>query len=114
MAEARSAVDLFYVRGGYGLLGYHGDDDEEKGYYSVKLKLPTPTTVVKVTSLMLRRARYQLSARMWPASPVTALAVIGGVSASTVSAGRYVRVFGMSRMSSSWIYVFQLFIFNCF
>uniref|UniRef100_A0A7S2R6H8 Choline/carnitine acyltransferase domain-containing protein n=1 Tax=Mucochytrium quahogii TaxID=96639 RepID=A0A7S2R6H8_9STRA len=81
MAEARNAIDLYYLNKRGARLGPSYD-----GYYTVTLSIPSPSTLASQTTHFFYRLKYSLLNRLWPASPTTVLAVMSGVSYFTVTA----------------------------
>mmetsp|Transcript_4710 Transcript_4710/g.5354 ORF Transcript_4710/g.5354 Transcript_4710/m.5354 type:complete len:850 (+) Transcript_4710:202-2751(+) len=81
MAEARNAIDLYYLqKRGFHIAGV------EDGYYTVSLSIPYPQTAWKATQVMIRRGFRSLQNRIWPATPSTVVGVMGLVSTGVVTA----------------------------
>jgi len=92
MAEARNAADLYYLQRGGGKFG-----GSKEGYYSLNFSVPTPSTLARKLALFTHRVKYSLINRIWPATPTMLVAVMGGVTAFTVSAK------GDSWVRSGWL-----------
>ena len=84
MAEARNATDIFYAKKS-GFDVYGRKDEEEDGYYHLKLTLPRVSTVAASVAASLMSAKRRLWNRIWPARPTTVAIVVGGVTIATVT-----------------------------
>ena len=84
MAEARNATDIFYAKKS-GFDVYGRKDEEEDGYYHLKLTLPRVSTVAASVAASLVSAKRRLWNRIWPARPTTVAIVVGGVTIATVT-----------------------------
>jgi len=90
MAEARPATDLYYLQKRHLASRY-------EGYYTFTISVPTPSTLVAQLGLFAHRVKYALLNRLWPASPLTLVSVMTGVTYMTVTAK------GESWVRSGWL-----------
>ncbi|GBG25303.1 Carnitine O-palmitoyltransferase 1, muscle isoform [Hondaea fermentalgiana] len=90
MAEARQATDVYYVQKRH-LRTRH------EGYITLTLSVPTLSTAAAQVGLFTHRLKYALLNRLWPASPLTLVTVMSGVTYMTVTAK------GESWVRSGWL-----------
>ncbi len=82
MAEARVATDIYYVQKDKFNIGLSWVD----GFVHVNFWMPTPRTAIQWLALTLRRARYDLQNRIWPATPTTLVLVMTGFAVGAIKA----------------------------
>ena len=83
MAEARNAIDLYYLQKRGVKLGPSYD-----GYYTFTITVPTFSTFVSQVALFGHRVKYSILNKLWPATPATLLCVMGGVTYFVVNSNQ--------------------------
>lgn len=63
MAEARNAIDLYYLQ----KRGFHISGVED-GYYTLTISIPYPQTLYKHITVLFRRGLLSIRNRFWPVS----------------------------------------------
>eukprot|EP00924_Labyrinthula_sp_SR-Ha-C_P009331 maker-scaffold_2-snap-gene-20.37-mRNA-1 protein AED:0.01 eAED:0.01 QI:104/1/1/1/1/1/2/70/846 len=79
MAEARNAIDLYYLqKRGFAIAGV------EDGYFTLTISIPYPKTVFNQTLLSLKKTYNYMQNRLWPASISSVIAVMSIATSATV------------------------------